>query len=284
MLLARARDPIDRHPDLHLARRCDRHAALRGDAARGRARRSGAPAARRRQHRRPRSDLALLDAQPNIELRLYNPFVGRGTRVARIPGRLRAPEPAHAQQVVHGRQPGRGRRRPQHRGRVLRGGREESLADLDVHRHRRGRAGGVDRSSTSTGTAPPPTPRTSIIEPASRPSSREDSRSGRRRRSAESRGDARSTPTAVARTPQVQDLLEGKLNIRVDDARASSTTIPPRRCSRATKPTWNCCPSCRRHSATRRMFDLVSPYFVPGDKGTEALAALARSGVCACAS
>ena len=33
---------------------------------------------------------ALLDAQPNIELRLYNPFTGRGSRGARLPRRLRS--------------------------------------------------------------------------------------------------------------------------------------------------------------------------------------------------
>ena len=40
--------------------------------------------------------------------------------------RLRAPQPAHAQQVVHRRQPGGDRRRPQHRRRILRGGRRRS--------------------------------------------------------------------------------------------------------------------------------------------------------------
>jgi putative cardiolipin synthase len=46
--------------------------------------------------------LAMLDAQPIVA-------------PARLRQRLRAPEPAHAQQVVHGRQPGHHRRRPQHR-------------------------------------------------------------------------------------------------------------------------------------------------------------------------
>ena len=50
--------------------------------------------------------LAALDAHPNIEVRLYNPFVQRERARARLPDRLLAREPAHAQQVVHRRQPG----------------------------------------------------------------------------------------------------------------------------------------------------------------------------------
>ena len=69
-----------------------------------------------------------------------------------------APEPAHAQQVVHRGQPGGDRRRPQHRRRILRGRHRVAFADLDVIA-----AGAVvrtcRRSSTPTGTARRPTRR-----------------------------------------------------------------------------------------------------------------------------
>ena len=61
-------------------RATDRNPAVRRGAAGGRARRARAPAARRRQHAGMDPMLALLDAQPSIEVRLYNPFVGRGSR------------------------------------------------------------------------------------------------------------------------------------------------------------------------------------------------------------
>ena len=54
--------------------------------------------------------LAALDAHPNIEVRLYNPFVQREHPHAQFRDRLHAREPAHAQQVVHRRQPGERRR------------------------------------------------------------------------------------------------------------------------------------------------------------------------------
>ena len=64
--------------------------------------------------------LAALDAHPELEVRLFNPFVIRRAARARLSDRLLSPEPADAQQVVHRRQPGHDRRRAQRRRRVLR--------------------------------------------------------------------------------------------------------------------------------------------------------------------
>ena len=76
--------------------------------------------------------LAALDAHPNIELRLFNPFANRRLPGRRLRRRFLAREPPHAQQVLHRRQPGGDRRRPQHRRRVLRRQHGVGFQDLDV--------------------------------------------------------------------------------------------------------------------------------------------------------
>ena len=88
--------------------------------------------------------LALLASQPNIELRLYNPFVGPELARARASGRLRAAQSPDAQQVVHGRQPRHRGRRPQHRRRILRGGAGNRPGRSRCAGDRRGGAPGVD--------------------------------------------------------------------------------------------------------------------------------------------
>ena len=59
-------------------------------------------------------ELAALDGHPNIEVRLYNPFAALA-QDAGLPDRLQPAQPAHAQQVLHRRQPGHHHRRPQRR-------------------------------------------------------------------------------------------------------------------------------------------------------------------------
>ena len=50
--------------------------------------------------------LTLLAREPNVEVRLYNPFVGRGSQGYRIPDGLRSAESPNAQQVLYRGQPG----------------------------------------------------------------------------------------------------------------------------------------------------------------------------------
>ena len=101
--------------------------------------------------------LAALDAHPEHRGAAVQPVREPRVRASATSRRLRAPEPPHAQQVVHRRQPGRDRRRPQHRRRVLRGRqRRSAFADLDVVVDRARSCATSRRSSTPTGTARPP--------------------------------------------------------------------------------------------------------------------------------
>ena len=82
-----------------------------------------------------------LDAYPNVEVRLFNPFpAGRQNFLTRFTvncARLRPRAPAHAQQAVHRRRrDGRGRR-AQHRRRILHGQRRRELRRPGHLRHRR---------------------------------------------------------------------------------------------------------------------------------------------------
>ena len=148
--------------------------------------------------------LAALDAHPNIEVRLFNPFASRDARVARLPDRLRAREPAHAQQVVHRRQPGRRSSAGATSATSTSAPAATSLfADLDVL------AIGpvvrdVSRSSTATGTARRPTRRRRFVAPATpRPTPSVTARGGADR--AEPEADA--YLSALRATPLVRDLL-----------------------------------------------------------------------------
>ena len=97
---------VARRAVLHLARRHVGHPAVRGAVAGGRARRARAPAARRQQHRRARSDARRARRAPEHRGAPVQPVRPARRARAGLPDRLRAPEPAHAQQVVHRRQPG----------------------------------------------------------------------------------------------------------------------------------------------------------------------------------
>ena len=142
---ASRRHPVARHPDLHLACGQQRHAALRRGPAGGGARRARAPAARRREHAGAGSDLRAARCAAQHPAQALQPVHEPGLARARLPRRLPSPQPAHAQQVVHGRQPGGDRRRPQHRRRVLRGGRGAGLRRHRRPRRRRRRACDLDR-------------------------------------------------------------------------------------------------------------------------------------------
>ena len=114
---------------------------------------------------------------------------------ARIPHRLRAPEPAHAQQVVHRRQPGDDRRRAQRRRRVLRRGRRRRCSWISTCWRSAPSSATCRRTSTATGPARRP------IRPAA-------SCAGRRAASTRSRQQRRSrsaSPEAAAYLEAVRD-------------------------------------------------------------------------------
>ena len=136
---------LARRAVLHLARRRGRHAAVGGDVAGRRARRARAPAGRRRQQRRARPDARGARRAPEHRAAPVQPL--RQPRIAcpRLPHRLQPAQPAHAQQVLHRRQPGQRGRRPQHRRRILRRRRGAGLCRHGRDGHRPGGAGGLAR-------------------------------------------------------------------------------------------------------------------------------------------
>ncbi len=125
---------------LHLARRHDRHHADGSPARGGRPRRAGAPAAGRQRHLRTGHGAGGHGRAPEHRGAAVQPLRGTLAQGHRLPDRLPPPEPAHAQQVLHRRQPGHHRRRPQHRRRVFRRGRRRAVL-------RPGRAGRGPRSA-----------------------------------------------------------------------------------------------------------------------------------------
>ncbi|MGF6797118.1 phosphatidylserine/phosphatidylglycerophosphate/cardiolipin synthase-like enzyme [Paraburkholderia youngii] len=63
--------------------------------------------------------LSALNSHPNIEVRLFNPFVVRSPQIPRLCNRLLTRQSAHAQQVTDRRRHRDDPRRPQHRRRVF---------------------------------------------------------------------------------------------------------------------------------------------------------------------
>jgi putative cardiolipin synthase len=96
---------------------------------------------------------------------------------------------------------------------------------------------------------------------------------------------ARARPSAVAyvealrTTPVVQDLLEGRLRFEWSDAQVLSDD-PAKTLDKEARTDVLLFPELvRTIGRPTRSLDLVTPYFVPGEGGTAALADLARSGV-----
>ena len=99
-----------------------------------------------------------------------------------------------------------------------------------------------------------------------------------RRRRARDPG-ARAYLDAVRTTPLVRDLLAGRLPLRVDDGHACVSDDPAKTLRPPDAHATSCCfpSSCAPSGGPGATFDLVSPYFVPGEEGTAALVALARA-------
>ena len=217
---------------------------------------------------------ALLDAQPNIELRLYNPFVGRVSRTIGILGDFeRLNRRMHNKSftvdnqvtIVGGRNVA---------NEYFEAGEDQSFADIDVM------AVGavvpeVSAEFDTFWNSASAYPARLIInrEPAV-------GRAEFAQRTQELiAGDARKYAEAIARTPQVQALLAGTMTLEWTTARVVHDD-PEKTLSASEETKVQLLPRLiAAFGSPAKEFDLVSPYFVPGELGTEALTALAKRGV-----
>ena len=219
--------------------------------------------------------LAALDAHPNIEVRLFNPFAHARLARAGLSDRLLAPQPAHAQQVVHRRQPGRrssaaatsATNTSAPAGDVL-------FVDLDVLAVGpvvREVSQDFDRYWASASAYPA----RRVLPPAG---------AGRARAA---RGSA--APTRARSGRRYLDAL-AQLALRARAAGAPAAVRvgadahgqrrPGQGARTRERPTTSCGPGSSGSSATpTRELELVSPYFVPDAAGVDYFAALARRGV-----
>jgi putative cardiolipin synthase len=219
--------------------------------------------------------IAALDAHPNIEIRLYNPLVYRSTRVlnfvgdfARVNRRMHNKSFVADNQaaVVGGRNVG---------NEYFGAGEGVEFRDLDVLAVGpvvREISGEFDLYWNSASAYPAP-----AFTGAAAP----DAKDSLEARFAATRADPESTAyiDAVRATPLVHELIEGRLAFewtRADVVRddPAKTLDPDNR-----KELLLITELVETTTPPRASFDLVSPYFVPGEDGTAALAKLARSGV-----
>ena len=83
---------------------------------------------------------------------------------------------------------------------------------------------------------------------------------------------------ALRDAPSVRDLLSGQISLEWSSAQLL-VDDPAKTLAKEKKADLLLSAMLRATGAPQRSFDLVSPYFVPGDDGTKALASLARAGV-----
>jgi putative cardiolipin synthase len=219
--------------------------------------------------------LAALDAHPNIEVRLYNPFVQRSGRMlgyltdfSRLNRRMHNKSFTADNQVtvVGGRNIG---------GEYFAVGSAMVFADLDVV------AVGAAVSEVSKQfdvywNSPSAYPAAGFVG-ASGP----DGEASVKARFAAARADPESVAylEAVRTTPVVRDILDRKLDFEWATARLVYDD-PAKTLDRSERADHLLFPALvQAMGRPARTLDLVSPYFVPGEAGTESLAALARSGV-----
>jgi len=219
--------------------------------------------------------LAALDAHPNIEVRLYNPFVQRSGRVfgyltdfARLNRRMHNKSFTADGQVtvVGGRNVG---------GEYFGVGSEVVFADLDVAAV--GTA--VDEVSKQFDlywNSPSAYPAASFVGAAG-PQAAERLKA----RFAATRVDPESVAylEAMRSTPVVRDILDRSLSFDW----ATATVVhddPAKTLDAQARADILLFPALvQAIGMPQATLDLVSPYFVPGEQGTESLAALARGGV-----
>ena len=217
---------------------------------------------------------ALLDAQPNIELRLYNPFVTRGSRglgflgdFERLNRRMHNKSFTVDNQVtiVGGRNIA---------NEYFEAGEDLSFADLDVM------AVGAAVPAVSTQFD---TYWNSASSYPARLIIKRDPALGRaefaQRTEQLMPADAAKYAEAINRTPQAQALLSGTMTFEWTTVRVVHDD-PEKTLSGSEETSVQMVPRLlAAFGSPAKEFELVSPYFVPGDAGTEALVSLARRGV-----
>jgi putative cardiolipin synthase len=220
-------------------------------------------------------EIAALDDHPGVEVRLYNPFASRGSRAigyladfARLNRRMHNKSFTADNQVaiVGGRNVG---------NEYFGAGPGTLFEDLDVIA-----VGPVVREVSEAfdlyWNSRSAYPAAGLLGRAG-----EEARAVLEAKFAAARGDAESVEylEALRETQLVRDLLAGKLRLEWTDARvlrddpAKTLDTAERRDLLLLKDLVD---SVARPEAS---FDLVSPYFVPGEEGAAALGALARRGV-----
>jgi cardiolipin synthase C len=220
--------------------------------------------------------LAALDAHPNIEVRLYNPFAHRGgmralgyvTDFARINRRMhnKSFTADNLATIVGGRNVG---------NEYFGAGNETLFEDLDVL--------AVGRAVGEVSAAFDLYWNSASAFPVSR-LLRDAGKEGAARLEADfaaARADPRSVQyvRALRDTALVRELLTGSLPLDWTEARLLRDD-PAKTLDATGRTDVLLLPELLRSTVQpKRSFDLISPYFVPGEEGTAALAALARSGV-----
>ena len=219
--------------------------------------------------------LAALDAHPNVEVRLYNPFPNRRLRsldfvtdFARVNRRMHNKSFTADNQVtiVGGRNVG---------NEYYGAGEGVEFTDLDVIA-----VGPIVREVSAAfdlyWNSASAYPLASIVPPAPA-----DARSTLEATFASTRADPDATAyfEALRESPQVRALLGDRLTLEWVEARL--VRDDPRKTLDTTEDTSllllaALLPAIGEPDVS---FDLVSPYFVPGERGTEVLAALAKRGV-----
>jgi putative cardiolipin synthase len=219
--------------------------------------------------------IAALDAHPNIEVRLYNPFVLRNARaLAFVTDFTRVNRRMHNKSftadnqasIVGGRNIG---------NEYFNVGHGVGFADWDVLAvgpvvQEISKAFDLYWNSASAYPAallvrPPPDGASAELET--------------RFEAARANPDAREYLESVRSTPLLDELLQGRLALEWTTARLvfddpAKTLDTAERTDLLLFPTL-----VRSFGQVQRTLDLVSPYFVPGDRGAEALVALAERGV-----
>ena len=219
--------------------------------------------------------IAALDAHPGIEVRLYNPFVQRAARgfafaidFARLNRRMHNKSFTADNQVaiMGGRNIG---------NEYFAAGEDVAFQDLDVVV-----AGAAVRDVSAAfdlyWSSASAYPAKAILPPAA-----PDAAAVLEARFAATHADPAATTylDAVRRTPLLRQILDGTLGVqwtvarlvRDDPAKTLDTT--------ARKDVLLLTDLLNLTGRPRTSFDLVSPYFVPGEAGTAALTRLAREGV-----
>jgi cardiolipin synthase C len=219
--------------------------------------------------------LAMLMHQPNIELRLYNPFVDRSTKVTglltdftRLNRRMhnKSFTVDNLVTVVGGRNIA---------DEYFEAAQEEGLVDLDVIAigeavHPVSAQFDLYWNSASA------YPATAILAGVKAANSKDLEQ---RAEEVQASPAAAAFAAAIRTTTEVQNLLEGKLNIEWTTAQLINDD-PAKTLRPSSEADLELLPKLQAALGNpSASLDLVSPYFVPGDKGTEALEALARRGV-----